>query len=255
MSHNHRTIQYADRMPLSFSSIVIILIFFLVTSQIFILPLPPIATQIFRPLLIAMCIIHMQKCGSIQLPMRALAFLVGVHAIAVFLLNSGLWNEENISNGVAVALYFLMLSFAIGVNWTKRELRWILFACFFGSFVCAAALLASNDPTNFNAASEGHLNLVGFSVNRNKNAYQYAFGCIIGLIYLLKGKKNRKLLIVMIEAVTGYALLYSQCRGAFFSFVFGATVLFIGLLFEVGKKNSGKAFTYAVLMIVSYVAI
>lgn len=255
MSHSYRTIQYQDRRNLSFSSVAVILIFFLVTSQIFILPLPETVTQLFRPLLIVMFIIHMQKCGSIQLPLRVIALLVGVHALAVLLLNSGLWNEKNISNGVAVALYFFMLSFAIGVNWTKRELKWILFACFFGSFVCAAALLASNDPTNFNAASAGNLNLVGFSVNRNKNAYQYAFGCIIGLIYLLKGKKNKKLLIFMFEAVTGYALLYSQCRGAFFSFVFGATILFIGLLLEMGKNNSGKAFAYAVLMVISYIAI
>ena len=254
MSHNYRTIQYQDRRNLSFSSIAIILIFFLVTSQIFILPLPPIATQIFRPLLIVMCIIHMQKCGSIQLPMRALALLVGVHALVVLFFYRDLWNEDNIANGVAVALFFMMFSFAIGVNWSRRELRWILLACFFGCFVCAVALLASNNPTDFNAATAGHLNLAGYSVNRNKNAYQYAFGSVLGLIYLLKGKRNHKLLLLLMEAVIGYALLYSQCRGAFFSFVGGASILFAGLLLEYRKKNGNRAFAYMVLLIVVYIA-
>ena len=100
----------------------------------------------------------------------------------------------------------------------------------------------SNDPTDLNAAAEGHLDLMGTSVNRNKNAYQYSFGAVLGMIYLLKGRKIPKSLILLMTAVTGYALLYSQCRGAFFSFVGGATVLLGGLLLEMKKKNGGKAF-------------
>lgn len=255
MPHNYRTIQYQDRRNLSFSSIAIILIFFLVTSQIFILPLPPLVTQMFRPLLIVMILIHMQHSGSIQLPSRIFALLIGIHALVVLLFYRELWNEDNISNGIAVALFFMMFSFAIGVNWSKRELKWIMWACFLGCFVCAIALLASNNPTDLNAATEGHLDLVGYSVNRNKNAYQYAFGSVLGLIYLLKGKNNHKLLIFVIEAITLYALLYSQCRGAFFAFVGGATVLFGGLLLEIRKKKNGKAFAYLILLIVGYIAI
>lgn len=252
MAHSYRTIQYSERKELSFSSAAIILIFFLVTSQIFILPLPSIATQMFRPLLIVMIIIHIQHSGSVQHPARIFAFLVGVHAIVVLLFYRELWTQENISNGVAVALFFLMFSFAIGVNWSKRELRWILLSCFFGCFVCATALLASNNPTDFNAATSGHLDLVGYSVNRNKNAYQYAFGSVLGLIYLLKGKNNHKLLVLLMEAVVGYALLYSQCRGAFLSFVGGTTVLFAALLLELRRKGSSKVLLYLVLLIIGY---
>ena len=255
MSYSHRTIQYQDRRNLSFSSIAIILIFFLVTSQIFILPLPSIVTQMFRPLLIVMMLIHMQHSGSGQLPARAFAFFVGVHALVVLLFYRELWNEENISNGIAVALFFMMFSFAIGVNWSKKELRWILFACFLGCFVCAVALLASNDPTDFDAATAGHLDLVGYSVNRNKNAYQYSFGAVLGMIYILKGRNIPKSLVLLMTAVIGYALLYSQCRGAFFSFVGGATVLQLGLLLEVKKKNAGKAFAYVVLLVLAYIAV
>lgn len=255
MPHYSRTIESSDRRNLSFSAVAIVVVFFLVTSQVFILRLPPIATQVFRPFLIVMFLIHMQHSGSIQHPARIISFFVAIHALFVLLFNMSLWNQDNILEGVAVALYFMMFSFAIGVNWSKKELRWILFACFLGCFVCAVALLASNNPTDFNAATAGHLNLIGASVNRNKNAYQYSFGCVLGLIYLLKGRGNYKPIILVMELIMGYALLYSQCRGAFFSFVGGATILFAGLLLEMRRKSSSKAFAYTILLIVSYILI
>lgn len=255
MPHYSRTIESSDRRNLSFSAVAIVVVFFLVTSQVFILRLPPIATQVFRPFLIVMFLIHMQHSGSIQHPARIISFFVAIHALFVLLFNMSLWNQDNILEGVAVALYFMMFSFAVGVNWSPKELRWILLACFLGCFVCAVALLASNDPTDFNAATVGHLDLMGTSVNRNKNAYQYSFGVVLGMIYLLKGRKIPKTLVFLMTAVMGYALLYSQCRGAFFSFVAGATVLLGGLLLELRKKNGGKALAFMILLIVSYVAI
>lgn len=238
---------------MSFSSIAIILIFFLVTSQIFILPLPNIVTQLFRPLLVVMIIINMQRNGVVHSNTQLLALLVAFHAGFSLLLHPELWNEENIINGVAIFLYFLMTSFAIAANWSKRELKWILSASFFGCFVCAVALLASNNPVDFHAANAGHLSLAGFSVNRNKNAYQYAFGTVLGVIYLMKGRNNPRLIIFLMTLVQLYALLYSQCRGAFISAVGAVTVLFLGLLLEVGKKNGGRAVLWLIVMIVAYI--
>ena len=255
MSHHSHTIEYHRNERLSLSAYAIILIFFLVTSQVFILSLPDVVTQLFRPLLIVMLLIHMRAKGSVRNPARIFAFFVAVHAVVVLFFYRELWNQDNFLNGGAVALFFLMFSVAIGVNWGRRELRGILIACFVGCFVCAVALLYSNDPTDLNAATAGHLDLMGTSVNRNKNAYQYSFGSIIGMVYLLKGKKNYKPIIFLMEAVTVYALLYSQCRGAFFSFVGGATILFAGLLLEIRKKNSGKALIYTVLLVVAYIVI
>ena len=255
MPHHAGTIEYPSKQYLSFSAAAIILIFFLVTSQIFILPLPQIATQVFRPLLIVMCLVHMSRRGTIRQTARVISFFVAVHAMLVLLFYRELWNTDNILDGGSVALFFLMFSFAIGVNWGKRELRGILIACFVGCFVCAVALLYSNDPTDLNAATVGHLDLMGTSVNRNKNAYQYSFGSILGLIYILKGKKNYKPIILVMEAVTLYALLYSQCRGAFLSFVGGATVLFAGLLLGMRKKSSSNALLYTVLLVVAYVVL
>ena len=253
--NNHSTTRISDnRRSLSFSSIAIILIFFLVTSQVLILPLPNIVTQLFRPLLVAMIIINMQKNGFIRSTTQMLALLLAFHAGFSLLLHPELWNEDNIINGVAVFLYFLMVSFAIAANWSKRELKWILAASFFGCFVCAVALLASNNPVDFHAANAGHLSLAGFSVNRNKNAYQYAFGTVLGMIYLLKGRNNPKLIIFLMTAVQLYALLYSQCRGAFISAVAAVTVLFLGLLLEVRKKNGGRAMLWLIVMIVAYIA-
>ena len=255
MSHHSHTIEYHRNERLSLSAYAIILIFFLVTSQVFILSLPDVVTQLFRPLLIVMLLIHMRAKGSVRSSARIFAFFVAVHAVVVLFFYRELWNQDNFLNGGAVALFFLMFSVAIGVNWGRRELRGILIACFVGCFVCAVALLYSNDPTDLNAATAGHLDLMGTSVNRNKNAYQYSFGSIIGMVYLLKGKKNYKPIIFLMEAVTVYALLYSQCRGAFFSFVGGATILFAGLLLEIRKKNSGKALIYTVLLVVAYIVI
>lgn len=234
---------------------MIVLVFFLINSQVVILSLPDTVTQTFRPILIAMILVRMMRNGSLRNPTRAISFLAAVHAMVVLLFYPELWNRHNILEGGAVALFFLMHSFAIGVNWDRRELRWILFTCFLGCFVCAVALLASNDPTDFHAGADGLLKLMGTSVNRNKNAYQYSFGVVLGIIYLIKGRRIPKLMILIMTAIMGYALLYSQCRGAFLSFVGGATVLAIVLLLQIRKNNSGKAWGYALLLIIAYIVI
>ena len=256
MSHSHQTIQYQDRRNLSFSSIAIILIFFLVTSQIFILPLPEIATQVFRPLMIAMILIHMMRNGYIRSAPRTLAFLVAIHAVLALLYHAELWTHDNIMDGAAVALFFAMFAFAVGAAWTRKELKYIIAASFLGCFVCAVALLISNDPTDLNAATAGHLDLAGYSVNRNKNAYQYAFGTILGLIYLLYGKNNKKAIVFLMTIVIAYALVYSQCRGAFFSAVGGFSVMLIGKLLEIRKrKGTGTAVVWTLVMIAAYIGV
>lgn len=247
--------QYSDSRRLTLSSVVVILIFFLVTSQIFILPLPEIATQVFRPIMIAMILIHMMRNGYIRSAPRTLAFLVAIHASLALLYHAELWTRDNILEGAAVVLFFAMFAFAVGAAWTRKELKYIIAASFLGCFVCAVALLISNDPTDLNAATAGHLDLAGYSVNRNKNAYQYAFGTVLGLIYLLYGKKNKKFIVFLMTAVIAYALLYSQCRGAFFSAVGGFSVMLISKLLEIRRlKGNGRALLYTLIMIAVYVA-
>lgn len=254
MEHHLGTTEQRLDQGLSFSALATIAVFFLVTSQIFILPLPSLVTQVFRPLLILSFLIRMQYSGSIRHPARIYAILVAIQAIAVLVFYEERWNLEIALDSGAVALFFLMFSFAIGVNWSRRELRWLILVCFLGCFVCAVALLLSNDPTDFHAATKGHLKLMGTEVNRNKNAYQFSLGAILGLIYLVRGKRIPRLIILAMTLVTGYALLYSQCRGAFLSFMGGATVFFLGLLLDTWKKNGGRAFLLLALLIVAYIA-
>ena len=254
MEHHLGTTEQRLDQGLSFSALATIAVFFLVTSQIFILPLPSLVTQVFRPVLILSFLIRMQYSGSISHPARIYAILVAVQAMAVLVFYEERWNLEIALDSGAVALFFLMFSFAIGVNWSRRELRWLIFVCFLGCFVCAVALLFSNDPTDFHAATKGHLKLMGTEVNRNKNAYQFSLGAILGLIYLVRGKRIPRLIILAMTLVTGYALLYSQCRGAFLSFMGGATVFFLGLLLDTWKKNGGRAFLLLALLIVAYIA-
>ena len=237
---------------MTLSSIAVILIFFLVTSQILILRLPPIATQLFRPLMIAMIIIRMARNGHVRSAPRTLAAVAALHAAMVLLYHPESWNYDIVSSGIAVSLYFLMFSFAIGAAWTKQELKYIILASFLGCFACAVAILVSNNPTDFHAATDGHLELLGVSVNRNKNAYQYAFGSVLGCIYLLKGKRN-KVIIFLITAVIAYALLYSQCRGAFLATVTSISALLIGKVFEIRKKSgNNKAVLFFLFLVMLY---
>ena len=254
MPQDLRKNKYYESRRLTLSSIIVVLIFFLVTSQIFILPLPPIATQMFRPIMIVMIYLNMLRNGAIRSTPQTIGFLVAIHAAMTLLYHPELWNYDNISEGVAVVLFFAMFAFAIGTVWTKKELKYIIAASFIGCFVCAVALLYSNGPTNLDAATAGHLDLMGTSVNRNKNAYQYAFGTVLGLIYLLHGKQNRKLLIFLMTGVTAYALLYSQCRGAFFSTVGGVTVLLLGRMAEIKRKSGyNKAIVFFLFLLVLYI--
>ena len=204
--------------------------------------------------MMAMIFVNMMRNGVIRSAPRTIGFLVAIHAGLELLYHTELWNYDNIVEGVAVVLYFAMFAFAIGVAWTKKELKYIIAASFLGCFVCAVALLMSNNPTDFHAATAGHLNLAGASVNRNKNAYQYAFGTVLGLIYLFHGKRNKKLLVFLMTGVTAYALLYSQCRGAFISAVGGTSVLLLGRMVEIKRKSGvNKAIVFFLFLIILYV--
>ena len=53
--------------------------------------------------------------------------------------------------------------------------------------------------------------------------------------------------------MTAYALLYSQCRGAFFCAVAGIVVLVFGLLLRIRRKNPDGFIVYSILFIISCV--
>ena len=93
----------------------------------------------------------------------------------------------------------------------------------------------------------------GAPINRNKNAYPFGMAALIGIAYLLKGGRH-KLVFGAATLFVAYALMYSQCRGAFFCTVAGVLILLLSEIRAIYKKNPAKATLFAVLMILAFAA-
>ena len=223
------------------------IVLFLVLSQVLILKLPESITALFRPALVAVLLIEMMHRGAIISSTRIITFIAAIWMGLVVLLNE--IDIKALQYAAGVIFYMLMFWAVTGIAWNKRELRCIISTCFVACAVCAAALLYSNPITDFSAATSGHLNLLGASVNRNKNAYVFAVGTVLGIVYLFKGKNIPKLLVVALTAIIGYALLYSQCRGAFFCTVAAVTVFVAEDLLKLRRINPGRAFFLAIAFV------
>lgn len=235
---------------LPFSCIIVAAVFFVVLFHAPVMYTPDIVTQIFRPLIVFFLIITMTQRGKIDFSARAFAVLAALYCLFVLLLNS--ISVDEITSAVSAALYFLMFYAVAGTPWTKREVRFIIMACFAGAFACAFALFLSNDPTDLNVGVSGEMQMFGMHVNRNLNAYAFATGTIIGAAYLLYGKN--KLWVGLLTAVIAYGLLYSQCRGAFFCAVLGVSVLVFGRLLKIRKRSEIKFLAYSVLFVLFCIA-
>lgn len=238
------------REGLSFSCVLVSAIFFVVLFQVPILKAPSIVTQVFRPLIIFFLLITMLRRGTIAFPARIVALLAAFHCCFVLFYNS--INVDEITAGVSAILYLLMFCAVTGTPWNKREVRFIIMACFLGAFVCAVGLFLSNDPTDLRVGLSGDMKMLGVHVNRNKNAYAFAIGTIIGVAYLLYGRKN--FWVAIMTAVVAYGLLYSQCRGAFFCAVLGVSLLVLGRLLEIKKKSEARFLAYSILFVLFCIA-
>lgn len=223
---------------LSFSCVLVASVFFLVLSQALILKVPEIITQVFRPLIAFFLVIKMMQRGQINFGARRVALVAAIYCSFVLLLVNV--NGDELIRASAVSLYLLMFWVTCGMPWNKKEVRFIVKACFLGTFACAIAIFLSNNPTDLHVGTSGNMKMFGVYVNRNKNAYAFAIGTIIGVIYLLYGKNTKKFWIAIITAIVAYALLYSQCRGAFFCAVAGIAVAVGGKLLEIRKHDRGK---------------
>lgn len=235
---------------LSFSCIIVAAVFFVILFHAPVMYTPDIVTQIFRPIIVFFLIITMTQRGKIDFSARTFALLAALYCPFVLLLNS--ISVDEITSAVSATLYFLMFYAVAGTPWTKREVRFIIMACFAGAFACAVALFLSNDPTDLNVGVSGDMQMLGMHVNRNLNAYAFATGTIIGAAYLLYGKN--KFWVGLLTAVIAYGLLYSQCRGAFFCAVLGVSILVFGRLLKIKKRSEAKFLAYSVLFILFCVA-
>lgn len=227
---------------LSFSCELVALVFFLVLSQFLIIRVPEIITQVFRPMIVLFLTIRMTQRGQIRFGARYAALMAAVQCalVLVFIVVTN-FSMEELTRGVANILYLLMFFAVTGTPWTKNEVKFILGACFLACFVCAVVILLSNNPTDFHVGDSGNMKMFGITVNRNKNAYAFSLGTVLGFAGILYGKGNKKGLIVFMTMVIGYALMYSQCRGAFFCAVLGVTILVLGEIQKISKYDMGKA--------------
>lgn len=244
--YNNKSVPNAnvESEQISLGCVVVCTVFFVVLSQIVFQVVPDWTSRLFRPVIIFLLFVQMAKHGAVSYPARALSLLWAVYCLAVVAMTS--WQRENLMLGSANALYALMFFTVAGTKWNCREIRWILMACFFAAVICATVLLFSNPFMDFSQAVDGHVKLFYQEYNRNLNAYCYAIGAVLGLTYLVHGKNVPRFVVFICFSVVIYALLYSQCRGAFLCANVGMVISLYGKYVEIRKVDRLR---YIVLVI------
>lgn len=249
------TNEYDQKEKISVSCLVVSAVFFMVLSQFILVVIgSETFTMIFRPIIVFAVLLSLTRRKTIAISStHVYAFFVCI-AAAVSLLVHAI-DVEKVSGCASDILYALMFVAVTVTPWNKREIRMILLSCFLGAFVCAAIMFASNPITDFSVGKNGNVAFMNTTANRNKNAYAFNIGAVIGIICLVKGKNIPKLIVGICTAVLVYGILYSQCRGAFFSFVAACAVMAIGWIAAISKKNPRKAFSTALALIIASVSI
>ncbi len=244
--YEHRYIDRDNSKIISLGCIVASLTFFLVLSQFLILRVPEIVTNLFRPIVIIVLFFEMHKRGEIRGRARNFALITALYLI--FLLPFlGYFNADELKDGIGRVLYLLMFFFIVGTPWSKREIQFILSAVFLGCFACTVVFMLSNNMTDY-SQSEG-IDLLGITVNRNKNAYAFAIGSALGIVYFLKNRGVVRVIVTAMTAMIGYCLLYSQCRGAFFCAVLAMALIILGELSGLRKRGNSNYFIAVVLFV------
>jgi hypothetical protein len=199
---------------LSFESIFVGFVFFVVLSQFILYVGSDTLSQPFRPLIVLILTVQVVRRGRLRLPVCSVALAMSVYQFLIwfFLYPDG----GSFRQYLILIFYFMMLFSVAGFPWKRRELQFIIYATFIATFVCAAVFFISNNMNDF---SEHTFYFLGKEVNRNMNAYTFAFGIILGRLFLAYGRGRNKLLVLIIMLFEGYCLIYSQCRGAFIGVV------------------------------------
>lgn len=246
MSNVHMTDEYKNE-RISFSCALVGTVFFVVLWQALILRAPDIVTQVFRPLIVFFLLIKMEQRGIVKSKTMTVAAIAAVYEFFVTFMNP--LSGEALRAGAAVVLYLLMYCAVCGTPWNKRELKTIVLMVFLGSVACAVSVMLSNDIADLSGGASHDIYLFGIPTNRNKNAYAFSIGTILGVIYTAKNTGARKVAFIMMTAMTGFCLMYCQCRGAFLCAVAGIFVLVGISLLKMKKYDVGKAIICAFLFV------
>lgn len=218
---------------LSPESVFVAFVFFVVLSQFLIYAGSEQFTQPFRPLIVLILTVQVIRRGRLRLRVCQMALVMSVYQILIwfFLYPRG----GSIRDYLTLFFYFMMLFSVASFPWNQRELRLILLATFAATFFCALVFFFSNNMTDF---SDHEMQFLGKVVNRNKNAYAFAFGVIIGRTYLAYGKGRSRLIITAVMLFESYCLLYSKCRGAFLGLVIAFVSIAVGKVIRMNREGN-----------------
>ncbi len=222
---------------LSAESIFVSFVFFVVLSQFLIHGRSELLTLPLRPLIVLILTLQVVRRGRLRLPVCRTAAVMSVYQILVWFVLYP--RGGSIREYLTLVFYFMMLFCVASFPWNRRELGLILSAAFLATVVCAAVFFFSNNMLDF---SDHEMHFMGAAVNRNKNAYAFAFGIILGRSFLAFGKGRSRLLILAAMCFEGYCLLYSRCRGAFL----GLIIAYMVICFHKGARmwKEGSPFTF-----------
>lgn len=234
---------------LSIESIFVAFVFFVVLSQFLLVRRSELLTQPLRPLIVIILTVQVVRRGRLRLPVCNVALVMSIYQLILwfFLYPDG----GTLKSYLVLVFYFMMLFSVAGFPWNKRELRLILFASFLATFACAVAFFMSNNMLDF---SNNNFRFMGEHVNRNKNAYAFAFGIVLGRAYLSFGRGRNRLAISLMMLFEGYCLIYSQCRGAFIGVFISTCIYALGRANRMRKNGDPYLIFYLFLFIFVCVA-
>ena len=243
--------EWKRRMPekLSFESVFVAFVFFVVLSQFILYAGSEAISQPFRPLIVLVLTVQVIRRGRLRIPACNVALAMAVYQIIIWFF---LYPEGGELREYLVLVFYFMMFFSVaGFPWKRKELQLIIYAAFLATFVCAVVFFLSNNMTDF---SEHQYRFMGAAVNRNKNAYAFAFGIILGRFYLDYGRGRNRLLIFLMMIFEGYCLLYSQCRGAFLGVLIVMTLIVWNRAGGMRKNNNPYLLFYIMLFVLIVVA-
>ena len=147
-------------------------------------------SQIFSPDSDPALLPKLLREGAVRSRSAVLSVALAIYCLAAAVM-TGL-QTGNLLGGGAAALFALMYAAVAAAVWNVRETKLIVFTCFAAAVVCAVILTFSNPFMDFTVANTDRVKLFHTQYNRNINAYCYAIGTILGLNYLIYGKRSQR---------------------------------------------------------------
>ncbi len=235
---------------LSPESLFVAFVFFVVLSQFLLYGRLEGFSQPLRPLIVLILTVQVVRRGRLDLPVCRAALAMSVYQLLVWFF---LYPEGGpFRDYMVLVFYFMMLFTVAGFPWNRGELRLLLYATFLATVVCAVVFALSNNMLDF--SDHGTL-FMGQRVNRNKNAYTFAFGIVLGRCYLTYGRGRNKALIVLAMLLEGYCLLYSRSRGAFIGAVLAFCIFALSKIWRMQRNGNPYVFLYILTLLAIGIAV